>query len=1160
MARTATRFSRTAALALALTIGILTAESAGAATLSRSGGIKGADFYTFQADAGEADGVTVSNAGGGRFTITDSADTITLGANTGECTGSGAIGVGVNCPAGDRLTINLEDLNDTTTITDSVAMPYVINGDAGNDSLDGGGFDDRLLGGAGADTSHSGDAGDDFIEPGASTDTGLNGGSGSDTISYDDGRGSGVTVDLESSLGGGVGTGGDSESLTSFENVEGTAFGDSLFGTTGNNVILGKASGDTIGDGLGGVDTVSYAGHATGVTVNLVTDTNSAGDTLFGDFDNAIGSSLNDNLSASGGTFATVLTGNGGEDSLTGGTLADTLEGGSDTDTLNGGDGNDRLIGGTSADSHNGGTGIDTASYEDRTAVVATLSGASQDGDTYSLIENLEGGASSDTLTGNGSANSLIGNAGADTLIGGGGADSLFGNTIAGSSDGANDTASYEERGTAVTTTLGAGAKQDGDVYSDIQNLRGGDGNDLLTGDGAVNLLVGLSGADTLVGAGAADVLRGGFADGSADSSIDVLSYRERATPVTAAIGSALPDADTASDIGGLEGGSGNDTLTGDAQPNTLLGGPGADSLVGLGSADTLNGGAGPDLASYEDRAGPVSASLATGTNPDADTLTAIEGLRGGSAGDTLTGDGSANTLDGGTGDDLLTGGLGADALTGGGGTDSATYQDGRGSGIALNLGTGTRPDGDAYTGIARIVGSDQADTMTGGAGADVLEGAGGGDQINGGDGADTLRGGNGEDILDGGAGADPVLVGDGDADVIRGGAGGDGIDGGAGRDRVSYADHPDGVSVSLAGAAGSAGSAFDGAPGARDSLTAIEDLEGSAQADELTGNGSANALDGGGGNDGLRGGGGADTLAGGAGTDTARYGERGASQPVAVSFDGNADDGAPGEGDRVQGDVENAEGGAGADTLTGDGGSNSLSGNAGNDTITGGGGADDLRGGDGDDTLRAQDGAADGVDCGAGNDQAENDAADSLTGCERQSVFVTVIDNDGDGIGVPADCNDASAAIRPGAVEIPGNDVDENCDGVRAPFPVLATAVVNAFQAFSNGTVFTALSVNRLDAGSTVTVTCKTPGKRRKGRNRCPFARRTFAISQARAKLNLARFFKRRRLPVKTKITITVTSPTAIGKRLVLQVRRGKPPSKKLTCLAPGGAKTACG
>lgn len=42
-------------------------------------------------------------------------------------------------------------------------------------------------------------------------------------------------------------------------------------------------------------------------------------------------------------------------------------------------------------------------------------------------------------------------------------------------------------------------------------------------------------------------------------------------------------------------------------------------------------------------------------------------------------------------------------------------------------------------------------------------------------------------------------------------------------------------------------------------------------------------------------------------------------------------------------------------------------------------------------------------------------------------------VDNDRDGVPQPLDCNDASAAIRPGAREIPDNDVDENCDGVIA-------------------------------------------------------------------------------------------------------------------------------
>ncbi len=41
-----------------------------------------------------------------------------------------------------------------------------------------------------------------------------------------------------------------------------------------------------------------------------------------------------------------------------------------------------------------------------------------------------------------------------------------------------------------------------------------------------------------------------------------------------------------------------------------------------------------------------------------------------------------------------------------------------------------------------------------------------------------------------------------------------------------------------------------------------------------------------------------------------------------------------------------------------------------------------------------------------------------------------TAVDADGDGVIAPADCDDQVAAVYPGAVEIPGNDRDEDCDG----------------------------------------------------------------------------------------------------------------------------------
>lgn len=96
-------------------------------------------------------------------------------------------------------------------------------------------------------------------------------------------------------------------------------------------------------------------------------------------------------------------------------------------------------------------------------------------------------------------------------------------------------------------------------------------------------------------------------------------------------------------------------------------------------------------------------------------------------------------------------------------------------------------------------------------------------------------------------------------------------------------------------------------------------------------------------------------------GTDVVSYAAR--SDPVAVTVDGVANDGAPGEGDNVLPDVEWVLGGRASDRFVGDGRRNYFTGFGGDDVFVGGGGNDLFLAGRGDDRFT---GGA-GNDCAAG-------------------------------------------------------------------------------------------------------------------------------------------------------------------------------------------------
>ena len=108
-----------------------------------------------------------------------------------------------------------------------------------------------------------------------------------------------------------------------------------------------------------------------------------------------------------------------------------------------------------------------------------------------------------------------------------------------------------------------------------------------------------------------------------------------------------------------IVGGTGNDSLTGDAQANLF---------AGRAGTDTLDGGAGIDTADYSEKTLPVVVTLNGATAATVgvggiaeDTLRNIENIIGGTGNDIVTGDVLANVLSGGAGIDTLTGGAGID-------------------------------------------------------------------------------------------------------------------------------------------------------------------------------------------------------------------------------------------------------------------------------------------------------------------------------------------------------------------------------------------------------------------------------------------------------------------------------------------------------------------
>ena len=289
------------------------------------------------------------------------------------------------------------------------------------------------------------------------------------------------------------------------------------------------------------------------------------------------------------------------------------------------------------------------------------------------------------------------------------------------------------------------------------------------------------------------------------------------------------------------------------------------------------------------------------------------------------------------------------------------------------------------------------------------------------------------------------------------------------------------------------------------------------------------------------------DVVNGGAGEDSLDLSSLSAG--VSVSLDGVADDAPLGAGANVTG-VE------------------ALTGTPSADILVGGEAAERLQGGDGDDRIETRDGGADSVDCGpGGRDIAIVDQADSVTGCETVELPSAgasteaapvapapviappaVLDADRDGVVAGVDCDDSSAAIRPGARDIPGNRIDEDCSGGDAKLSRVGGRLSFDFTAFANGTTrVDQLLVRELQAGARAELRCK---------GRCAFRKK---VGKARrGKVNLRRLIPGR-LRAGSTLEVRLSAPDAIGRVTRFKVRRGDTPKRTSLCLPPGGKVGRC-
>jgi Ca2+-binding RTX toxin-like protein len=341
-----------------------------------------------------------------------------------------------------------------------------------------------------------------------------------------------------------------------------------------------------------------------------------------------------------------------------------------------------------------------------------------------------------------------------------------------------------------------------------------------------------------------------------------------------------------------LDGGSGDDVLTGSDTGDSLEGADGNDRLVGAKGGDVMSGGTGNDTLVWNN--GDGSDSIDGGAGNDATEVNGNPTL-----GDEFTLEANAGrikfqrlnlvpfTLDAST-ERFEVNGLGGD--------DAVTASDGVGALTLLSV--------DGGAGADTVNGSDGPDLILGGEANDILNGRGGDDRIAGDRGNDTMNGGTGDDAL--------VWNNGDNTDVMNGDAGRDDVEvNGAPAAGDVFTVQPNGARIKFDRSnlvpftldIGSSETMHANGLGGGDNITVgavggfSVTASGGSGNDTLTGGGASETFLGGSGNDTINAGGGIDVVFGDEGDDSVNVRDRtadlafgGAGNDSAVSDPGNLD------------------------------------------------------------------------------------------------------------------------------------------------------------------------------------------------------------------------------------------------------------------------------